>query len=29
MAYIYANKIDEMIDDQYTQDATLIRPSTC
>jgi hypothetical protein len=26
MAYIYANKIDEMIDDQYTQDAVLISP---
>jgi hypothetical protein len=26
MQYIVANKIDEMIDDQYTQDATLISP---
>jgi len=26
MAYIYANKIDEMIDDQYAQDAVLISP---
>jgi hypothetical protein len=26
MAYIYANKIDQMIDDQYTQDAVLISP---
>lgn len=26
MAYIYANKIDEMIDDQYTEDAVLISP---
>ena len=26
MKYIYANKIDEMIDDQYTQDAVLISP---
>jgi len=28
MAYIYANKIDEMIDDQYAQDAVLISPFT-
>jgi hypothetical protein len=26
MAYIYANKIDQMIDDQYTEDAVLISP---
>ena len=26
MAYIYAGKIDQMIDDQYTQDAVLISP---
>jgi hypothetical protein len=26
MAYIYANKIDEMIDNQYAQDAVLISP---
>ena len=26
MGYIYANKIDQMIDDQYTQDAILISP---
>lgn len=26
MEYIYANKIDEMIDDQYTADAVLISP---
>jgi hypothetical protein len=26
MAYIYANKIDEMIDNQYTEDAVLISP---
>jgi len=26
MAYIYANKIDQMIDDQYAQDAVLISP---
>ncbi len=26
MAYIYANKINEMIDDQYAQDAVLISP---
>lgn len=26
MAYIYANKIDEMIDEQYTEDAVLISP---
>ena len=26
MAFIYANKIDEMIDDQYAQDAVLISP---
>jgi hypothetical protein len=26
MAYIYAGKIDQMIDDQYAQDAVLISP---
>ena len=26
MAYIYANEIDQMIDDQYAQDAVLISP---
>ena len=26
MAYIYAGKIDDMIDDQYTADAVLISP---
>jgi len=26
MAYIYAGKIDEMIDDQYTEDSVLISP---
>lgn len=26
MAYIYANKIDEMVDNQYTEDAVLISP---
>lgn len=26
MKYIYAGKIDEMIDDQYTEDAVLISP---
>jgi hypothetical protein len=26
MAYIYTNKIDEMIDNQYTEDAVLISP---
>lgn len=26
MEYIYANKIDEMIDNQYTEDAVLISP---
>lgn len=26
MAYIYANKIDEMIENQYTQDAVLFSP---
>jgi hypothetical protein len=26
LAYIYGNKLDQMIDDQYTADATLISP---
>jgi len=26
MSYIYANKIDDMIDEQYTEDALLISP---